>query len=75
MYYDKVQVQIGDMILEETDKQTLIFKATDIIIRYQKLLKDTTITPTMKKIATKLLKNELLEIKEQLEAWEELENE
>lgn len=58
-----------------TKKQVLIMKASDIIIRYEKLQKDTKSLPSLKKLAARALSKDLYEIKKQLEEIEEEENE
>lgn len=57
---------------KEEKKRILVLQASDLVIDYEKLKKDTESLPSLKNLVLKYLKAELYNIKKQLE---ELENE
>lgn len=57
---------------KEEKKRQLVLQASDLVIDYEKLKKDTESLPSLKQLVLKYLKAELYNIKKQLE---ELENE
>lgn len=57
---------------KEEKKRSLVLQASDLVIDYEKLKKDKTSLPSLKRVVLKYIKAELYNIKLQLE---ELENE
>lgn len=53
-----------------TRKQELIFKASDLVTKYEKLKNDKEMYPSMKRIIAKYLNKELYKIKEEMEKIE-----
>ena len=52
-------------------KRELVLQASDLVIEYEKLKKDTESLPSLKKLVAKYLKAEIYNIKKQLEEIED----